>query len=176
MKDQNNYFTLNNEQACVIPNTDSQYAVTESGCVYSIRYKRILKQYTNANGYQAINLPIGTKRIHSLVGECFVANPDQKPFIDHIDRNKGNNNYRNLRWVTNEENNKNRGLRSTSKTGYIGVRYKSGSEKYEARISHNKKQLQIGSYSVAEDAARAYDQKAIEYGYAVLNFPDDINK
>lgn len=42
--------------------------------------------------------------IHRIVAELFVPNPDNKPMIDHINRNKHDNRAENLRWVTNKEN------------------------------------------------------------------------
>ena len=36
-----------------------------------------------------------------LVVNAFIPNPNNKPFIDHIDSNKSNNNVNNLRWYSN---------------------------------------------------------------------------
>jgi NUMOD4 motif/HNH endonuclease len=41
---------------------------------------------------------------HRVVATAFIANPDNKPFINHIDCTKDNNKYTNLEWVTALEN------------------------------------------------------------------------
>ena len=44
-------------------------------------------------------------RVHRLVAETFLENIDNKPFVDHINRLRDDNNIENLRWVTQQENN-----------------------------------------------------------------------
>lgn len=42
--------------------------------------------------------------IHRLVAQAFISNPEEKPIVNHKDRNKENNNILNLEWVTQNEN------------------------------------------------------------------------
>lgn len=46
----------------------------------------------------------GKIRIHVAVAKCFIPNPENKPFVNHKDRNRKNNNVNNLEWVTPSEN------------------------------------------------------------------------
>ena len=52
-------------------------------------------------------LCFGTYYLHRAVAELFLNNKDNKPCVDHIDTNKLNNRYDNLRWVTIKENRNN---------------------------------------------------------------------
>jgi hypothetical protein len=62
-------------------------------------------------GYKYIQLQRDSKRInllfHHLVAKCFIGERPNDLVIDHIDRNKLNNNVENLRYITQKENMKN---------------------------------------------------------------------
>lgn len=73
------------------------------------RKGKILKASLSAFGYPqyCFSSSFGKRklmRIHRVVAEAFIPNPDKKPFIDHINRIKTDNNVNNLRWCTGKEN------------------------------------------------------------------------
>ena len=63
------------------------------------------------HGYPSVILSAGGRRIHAkihrLVAEAFIPNPEGFPCIDHIDTNRANNNVENLRWVDYKGNSNN---------------------------------------------------------------------
>jgi len=89
------------------------YFVSNFGNIKNSKTNKILKQKTEKNGYKRIGLFINGNRkmflIHRLVGIAFLENPEKKEMIDHIDENKSNNNVKNLRWATNQDNLANQG-------------------------------------------------------------------
>lgn len=86
------------------------YEVSCNGEVRNKKSQRILKPFTMGL-YHGVHLGYGNKHyIHKLVANAFLDNPDNKPVIDHIDRNRYNNNLDNLRWVSIKENTLNRSL------------------------------------------------------------------
>lgn len=98
--------------------------------------------------------------------------------VDHIDHNGLNNVRANLRIATNLQNAWNRRkAHFRGDTDYIGVcfRPERKTRKYIATIRHNGKNLHLGSFVTAREAAEAYDAKVVELRgeFAVTNFPAD---
>ncbi len=91
------------------------YEVSNHGRVKSHYSKRdrILKPMTNAgkyNGYLCVSLfdskgRMRKVKVHRLVAEAFIPNPNGYAFINHKDEDKTNNNVGNLEWCTKLYNN-----------------------------------------------------------------------
>lgn len=90
---------------------------------------------------------------------------------DHIDGNTLNNRKANLRVVTYAQNTWNRKRNSTNSSGYVGVTPYRG--RFVSGISHQCSRINLGAFNTPEEAAAAYDLKALELrgDFAVLNFP-----
>lgn len=68
----------------------------------------IKKPFISKKGYHSIQLrKLGSNknfRIHRLVAQAFIPNPENKPEVNHLDTIKSNNFVENLEWCTNLEN------------------------------------------------------------------------
>jgi hypothetical protein len=71
----------------------------------------------------------------------------------------------------------NKGLSAYSSTNIKGVSYRKNIKKFVARIGFKNKRLNLGCFETLYDAAKAYNDKAIElYGeYAYLNDLSEIS-
>ena len=84
------------------------YAVTSCGKVWSYKKKKFLVPRANSKGYLIVKLfkdgKVKNYRIHRLVAEAYIPNPDNLPQVDHIDNDKTHNYVNNLQWITNRDN------------------------------------------------------------------------
>jgi hypothetical protein len=135
--------------------------------VYDEQHKYIWR--LNNGGY-VVNVQFGHTFLlhHEVIGR-----PPKGMVTDHIDGNKQNNVRANLRHVSKQVNNQKLNTPTSSNSTFVGVHYYPDPNRpFIARISYNNKLIYLGSYTTAEEAAKAYDKKAIElFGeHARVNF------
>lgn len=102
------------------------YQVSNLGRVKSLSKKRgfgeqkekVLKPWITNLGYCTVTLYKNSlsqiKRVHRLVAEAYIPNPENKETVNHIDGNKQNNTVENLEWNTQSEN-----INHSIKTGLV---------------------------------------------------------
>ena len=99
-----------------IPEFEGLYQISNYGNVKSIKrknrcYSKLLKLHqTGGRGIRYLcavlskNNKHKTFSVHRIVAQAFIPNSENKPEINHKDANKLNNFYKNLEWVTRQEN------------------------------------------------------------------------
>lgn len=80
------------------------YYITEDGKIYSSIQNKWLKIWTDNQGYLVVTLQGEKKKVHRLVAETFIPNPDNLPVVNHKDEDKSNPSVDNLEWCTYEYN------------------------------------------------------------------------
>ena len=96
-------------------------------------------------------------------------------WVDHIDRNQLNNRKSNLRKCTPSQNMMNRTKAEQTTSKYKGVHLNPKLNKWAVEVKCEGKRINLGLFENEEEAARAYDAKALElFGeFAAINFPEE---
>ena len=136
------------------------YQVSDRGDVFSVVRKdsrgnkiggRMLKPNYDRYGYLQVGLcknnKVKTKKIHRLVTEAFIPNPENHPEVNHLDEVKDNNELYNLEWCSRKHN-----------TNH-GTRNERLSKKVRAVNIENGEVIRFKS--TAEAGSKGYDQGTI---------------
>lgn len=120
----------------VVKHPTTGILVREDGMVFNRVSGGNGKKYAWTNGrlrpdgYFVVGIRGKDYRVHRLVAEAFLQNPENKPTVDHINRVRNDNRVQNLRWATYTEQHENSGI-VLNRSDY-GVRY------YENPIEYNR--------------------------------------
>jgi len=82
--------------------------------------------------------------------------------IDHINGDRSDNKFSNLRECSTSENQHNRKLGPKNRSGFKGVCWKKKIEKWAASATHNGKPIHIGYFTDPKEAAAEYDKVSLE--------------
>ena len=144
------------------------YEVSSHGRVRNNNTGTIFKQRLDNLGYDRVDLykngKATTIRIHRLVCEAFNENENNYNIVDHIDRNRTNNFYENLRWVTQETNTKNSSMRTNNISGVQGVFFCNTKKRWIANW-HQDKKNRVKSFKEKDDAINYRKEMEQLHGY-----------
>ena len=154
------------------------YQISWRGRVMNTNTGRILKNTFGSHGYLHVGLSkngkVKTHCIHVMVAQAWVSNPEDKKCVDHIDGDKTNNHYENLRPATHAENNRNRSKRANATSKYYGVCFHKKSNKWTAQIQIEGVRKNLGYFTDEKEAAAVFNKAAAEHyvEFAKLNSLD----
>lgn len=119
----------------------------------------------NNDGYIGIGINDKKYQAHRLVFLYMEGKfPDKE--TDHINKDRKDNRWANLRHATRRQNARNRSLPSTNKSGKIGVFYRKDIGKWVAFISSNEnKYITLGKYKSFQAACFMRISAELKYGY-----------
>lgn len=89
---------------------ENTYEISEDGKVFRTMagdntfIGKELKPRLSHRKFLTVNLSqcgvVATKKVHRLLAEAFLPNPDQLPIVKHKDSNKAHNHHSNLEWTS----------------------------------------------------------------------------
>jgi hypothetical protein len=130
----------------------------ETGVFRKVNVNKIVGSL-NHHGYMHISINKKVYQLHRLAW-LYVYGEIPAEQIDHINGIRNDNRICNLRKANRHENCRNSGLRRDNNSGYKGVGWHKGCNKWQARCVIDGKRKHIGMYDSAELAAAAYQEYA----------------
>jgi len=122
-----------------------------AGCLHKSGYIRI-----NINGklYSAHRIAF-LYMDGSMPDEC----------VDHINHDRSDNRWLNLRRATYSENGKNQNISILNTSGFTGVHFNKYANKWQARIMSGDKRITLGSFTNKEDAISSIQAERVKHDY-----------
>jgi len=124
------------------------------------------KYYKVGRGYPTVFIrkPRSFRKVHRMVAEAFLDEWDSSLMVDHKDGDTMNNKLSNLRMVTALQN-KMGAKKARGISGFRGVSWHKTKKRWEAEMNHDGTRTFLGGFSKKEDAASAWNKKAVDLGF-----------
>lgn len=143
--------------------------------------KRVLNKPVGTNhssGYLLMSTGVNGKvyslRVHRVVW-LLAYGEWPEGFVDHINNDRTDNRFSNLRLATTNQNSRNCVMHATNKSGYRGVSWAKHRSKWVARIGLGDRGHKfLGYYDCPIEAAKVYDAESLKHhgDYGKRNFDD----
>lgn len=114
------------------------------------------------DGYRKISI-CGLRIMSHRIAWLYMTGGWPSHEIDHIDGDPSNNRWSNLRAATRSQNSANTKARKDSRSGIKGVSWHSRRRHWCAQINAGGKNIYLGAFNKAVEAAAAYEEAAIAH-------------
>ena len=129
--------------------------------IWNTRYASTIAGAIKSTGYYHVTLYRQYYLVHRIIWK-WSTGEEPPPTIDHIDRNRTNNRWNNLRLATQSQQSQNACLFSNNNSGFRGVSWHRLRKKWRATIGIDGRHHHLGLFVTIEDAAAAYQAAARE--------------
>lgn len=152
---------------------ECKYEVSNYGNVVSLNYRQTGERHplsikTGKDGYLRVTLCkkciCKSILVHRLVAEAFIPNPENKPFVDHIDTDRKNNCVSNLKWCNRKEN-----ANNPITLKRMGDNLRNLKRIYREQIS-KKRKIKVAQYTLDGKLVKVWDSaKDAEISLSIFN-------
>ena len=138
---------------------NGKYIIYSDGKVWSNKRNRFLK-CKKIKGYPSFVHHNKTYKIHRLIAELFIPNPNNFQQVNHINGIKGDNRVENLEWINNRDNCIHYHFKENK---FTGASFDKSRNKYVTYIRHNSKTIFLGRYNTPEEGHKVYMEYRLKH-------------
>ncbi len=140
------------------------YSYNESTGILKRVDESVTGQYVSKNGYIRVRYKRKSCAAHRVIWFYKTgAWPDCD--IDHIDHDRQNNKWENLRLVSRTDNMRNATQSKANRSGFTGVGWCKQQGQWRSQIMVNGKSIKLGRFDNLEEAIRARKSANVKYGF-----------